>query len=100
VLKLKAIIEWADTGVAVRMIEGFDLPPKTGVEMSFPLPLSPKPTGMVEETFVLISAYKCKDCGFETESFDLMMEHQRSKTLWQRVRRFIKEVKGELCLRR
>jgi len=92
VRNLKAVIEWTDTGLVMRNVETFDLPPKTEVEMSFPVPLSPKPAGTVEETFVLISAYKCRDCGFETESFDLMMEHQRSKTLWQRIRRrFIKK---------
>ena len=105
--KLMAIVEWTDAGVAVRQMEGFeerteagvvvrsmeefDLPGRTTVKMSFPLPLSPKPVGTAEETFILISAYRCIDCGFETESPDLMKEHQRSgkHTLWQRIRRLV-----------
>lgn len=76
--KLRAIVVWTATGADVRNIEGFDIPPRTKVEMRFPVPPSPKPVGTVEETFVLISAFRCMDCSFETESFDLMSQHQKS----------------------
>jgi hypothetical protein len=75
---LRAIIEWTDKGPEVKTIESFDLPPRTGLEMAFPLPLEPKPIGTIEETVVLISAYRCLDCDFQSESFDVMMEHQNT----------------------
>jgi len=87
--KLRAIIQWCPDGPAIQTIEGFDLPPRTTVEMSFGLPHNAKPSGVVEETFVYISAYKCIDCGFNTDSFDLMAEHQESRkhSLKQKIKR-------------
>ena len=65
------------------------MPPRTTVEMSIGLPLEAKPPGVVEEAFVSISAYNCIDCGFTTESFGLMMEHQESgkHSLKQKIKR-------------
>jgi len=76
--RLKAIIKWTARGADIHTIEGYDLPPRTSVEMSFGMPQEVKPPGVVEEVLVYISAYKCMDCSFSTESFDAMMQHQKS----------------------
>ena len=75
--RVRAIIKWAAEGFSVQNIEGFDLPPRTVINMSFAIPLERKPPGVVEEALVYISDYKCVDCGFSTEFFDAMMQHQK-----------------------
>lgn len=76
--RVKAIIKWTARGGEIQTIEGFDLPPRTSVDMSFGIPLEAKPQGTVEEVLVYISAYNCMDCDFSTESFNEMMQHQKS----------------------
>ncbi len=77
-IKLKAIIEWTDSGGEIKIMEGFTLPPRTKVIFSVPIPPIPKPPGVTEDITVLISSFRCIDCGFETESYSDMEEHQKT----------------------
>lgn len=75
--RLKAIMKWTDLGMEIQLIEGFTLPSRTRVDVSFANPPARKPPGTVEEILVYIAAYNCVDCDFSTESFDAMMQHQK-----------------------
>jgi len=75
---LKAIIKWSHIGGEIKIMEGFTLPRRTKVNFSVPIPPIPKPPGVTEEITVLISSYTCMDCGFETESYGIMEDHQKS----------------------
>ena len=88
---LKAIIEWTETGSVVKTTETFSLPSRTSVELMLSVPLSPKAPGVIEEVSASISAYRCIDCDFETQSFEIMEEHQKSgkHSLWRRIKRFL-----------
>lgn len=89
---LKAIIKWTDRGgVEIQTIEGFDLPPRTGIDISFGIPLGRKPPGTVEEALVYAEAYKCMDCDFSTESLIEMMQHQKD---WHSFKQKIKRALG------
>jgi len=87
---LKASLEWSENSVLVKTIDTFDLPPRTSVELVFPVPLDRKAPGLIEEVTVSISAYKCLDCTFVTTSLGIMKEHQKSgkHSLGRRIKRF------------
>jgi len=88
---LKAIVKWTETGSVVEITEKFNLPSRSSVELMIPIPLVPKASGVIEETTVSISAYRCIDCDFKTRSFEIMEEHQKSvkHSLWRRIKRFL-----------
>lgn len=88
---MKAIIEWTEAGVVVKLNEIVVLPPRTTVEFAFPVPLVQKAPGVIEETTVLIHGYRCLDCAFATQSLENMQAHQQSgrHSLMRRIKRWL-----------
>ncbi|KKN86956.1 hypothetical protein LCGC14_0262250 [marine sediment metagenome] len=88
---IKAIIEWTEHGLVLKVNERIDLPPRTALDLAFPVPRVPKAPGVIEETTVFIRGYRCLDCAFATQSLENMRAHQRSgpHSLMWRIKRWL-----------